>query len=105
MRTKKTLPLSDEELEAYEATRDLYAELKLGLEEMQAGLGRVVYSPLIAARKKTGLTPQRFAELLGISTATLENWEQQREEPTEAAGNLVARILADPTTVHDMTTK
>jgi putative transcriptional regulator len=52
--TKKTLPLSDEELEAYEATRDLYAELKLGLEEMQAGLGRVVYSPLIAARKKPG---------------------------------------------------
>lgn len=105
MHTKKTLPLSDEELEAYEATRDLYAELKLSLEEMQAGLGRVVYSPLIAARKKTGLTPQQFAELLGISTATLENWEQQREEPTEAARNLVARLLEDPIVIHGMTTK
>lgn len=102
MSTKKSLPLSDEELEAYEATRDLYAELKQGLSEIQAGLGHIVYSPLIAARKKTGMTQQQFAELLSISTETLENWEQQREAPTEAARNLMARLLEDPVVINDV---
>ncbi|WP_217428484.1 hypothetical protein [Rugamonas rivuli] len=52
MTMKKSLPLSDEELEAFEATRDLYSELKQAAKDIQAGLGRVVYSPTIAARKK-----------------------------------------------------
>lgn len=96
MSTKKSLPLSDDELEEYEAARDLYAELKQGLKEIESGLGRVVYSPLIAARKKAGLTQQQFAELLGVSPATLENWEQQREEPSETARNVITRLWENP---------
>ena len=99
MSTKKLLPLSDDELEAYEARRDLYAEIKQGFEEIEAGLGFVVYSPLIAARKKAGLTQQQFAELLSVSPETLENWEQQREEPTETARNLIVRLLENPETI------
>ncbi|NOX89394.1 MAG: helix-turn-helix domain-containing protein [Calditrichaeota bacterium] len=32
-------------------------------------------------RKKYGLTQNKFAQLLGISTATLRNWEQGRRRP------------------------
>lgn len=99
MTTKRSLPLSDEELEAYEASRDLYAELKQSAKDLQNGLGRVVYSPLIAARKKAGLTQRQLAELLGISAEKLDSWEQQREEPTDAAMNLVALLLESPTAV------
>jgi putative transcriptional regulator len=103
--TKKSLPLNDEELEAYEASRDLYAELKQSAEDLQNGLGRVVYSPLIAARKKTGLTQQQFAELLCISVEKLDNWEQQREQPTKAVCSLVALLLDNPKAVDDMLTQ
>lgn len=78
MSTNRTLPLSDEELEAFEAECDLGAELLQAGKEMKAGLGRVVYSPLIAARKNTGLTAEQFAALLGISTGALEDLEQRR---------------------------
>jgi len=32
-------------------------------------------------RQQLGLTQERFASLLGISTATLKNWEQGRRKP------------------------
>lgn len=85
--------MSDGELAAFEATRDLGAELLQAGKEMRAGLGRVVYSPLIAARKNAGLTQQQFADLLGISAETLEDWEQRREPPTEAVSVLIALAL------------
>ena len=84
MTTKRTLPLSDEELEAFEATRDLYSELKQAAKDIQAGLGRVVYSPIIAARRNTGLTQAEFAELLGVSVRTLEDWEQGHQQQPRA---------------------
>jgi putative transcriptional regulator len=36
-------------------------------------------------RAKLGLSQNRFAALLGISSATLKNWEQGRRQPTGAA--------------------
>ncbi|WP_432380877.1 helix-turn-helix domain-containing protein [Duganella sp. P38] len=96
MTTKKSLPLSDEELETYEATRDLYAELKQAAKEIEAGLGRVVYSPIIAARKNTGLSKAEFAECLGVSTSTLEDWEQRRTTPDTAALPLIAIARDEP---------
>jgi len=38
-----------------------------------------------AARAKLGLSQNRFAALLGISSSTLKNWEQGRRRPTGAA--------------------
>jgi len=94
--TNKKLPLSDEELAAFEATRDLGAELLQAGKEMKAGLGRVVYSPLIAARKNTGLTPEQFAALLGISADALEDLEQDRKQPSGAVRTLIAIALNHP---------
>jgi len=38
-----------------------------------------------SVRAKLGLSQNKFAALLGISSATLKNWEQGRRQPTGAA--------------------
>ena len=52
----KSKPLGQKELAAYEAKRDLAAELLQSVREMKAGHVQVVSSPVIEARKKTGLS-------------------------------------------------
>src|SRR5256885_12237369 len=42
-----------------------------------------------AVRAKLGLSQNRFAALLGISSSTLKNWEQGRRRPTGAAKALL----------------
>lgn len=72
----KNKPLSKAELDAYEAKRDLAAELLQSVREMKAGQVSVVTSPVIEARKKTGLSQSQFAVLLGVSVRTLQGWER-----------------------------
>ena len=96
MPSKKTKPLADAELEAYEATRDLGAELLQSIQEMKAGQGQVVFSPAIEARKKTGLSQSQFAALLGVSVRTLQGWEQGRKQPSGAARTLLAIARTNP---------
>lgn len=56
--------------------------------------GRVVNVPAIGEiREKTGLSQARFAELLGISVRTLQDWEQGRRAPSGAARTLL--LIAD----------
>jgi putative transcriptional regulator len=85
--SKKTKPLADAELEAYEATRDLGAELLQSIQEMKAGKGQVVFSPAIEARKQTGLSQSQFAALIGVSVRTLQGWEQGRKQPSGSGAN------------------
>jgi putative transcriptional regulator len=94
--SKKTKPLADAELEAYEATRDLGAELLQSIQEMKAGQGQVVFSPAIEARKQTGLSQSQFAALLGVSVRTLQGWEQGRKQPSGAARTLLAIARTNP---------
>ncbi len=54
--SSKSKPLNARELAAYEAKRDLAAELLESVREMKAGQVRVVSLPVIEARKKTGLS-------------------------------------------------
>ena len=49
-----------------------------------------------AIRAKTGLTQGNFAELVGVSKRTLENWEQGRRHPTGPARALLKIVDADP---------
>jgi len=49
-----------------------------------------------AIRAKTGLTQTRFADVLGVSKRTLENWEQGRRHPTGPARALLKILDADP---------
>lgn len=93
----KTKPMTDAELEAYEAKRNLGAELLQSVREMKAGQVRTVLSPAIEARKKTGLSQSQFAALLGVSVRTLQGWEQGRKQPSGAALTLLTIARTNPT--------
>ncbi len=95
----KNKPLSKTELDAYEANRDLAAELLQSVLEMKAGQVAVVTSPVIEARKKTGLSQSQFAALLGVSVRTLQGWEQGRKQPSGAARTLLAIASTNPKAV------
>jgi len=92
----KSKPLSNAELTAYEAKRDLAAELLQAIQEMKAGQVQVVSSPVIEARKKTGLSQSQFAALMGVSVRTLQGWEQGRKQPSGAARTLLAIASTNP---------
>jgi putative transcriptional regulator len=92
----KNKPLTDAELAAYEAKRDLAAELLQSVREMKAGQVRVVSSPVIEARNKTGLSQSQFAALMGVSVRTLQGWEQGRKQPSGAARTLLAIASSNP---------
>lgn len=47
-------------------------------------------------RAKTGLSQGRFANVMGVSKRTLENWEQGRRHPTGPARALLRLVDADP---------
>ncbi len=66
-------------------------------QKLAAGRVTVVADPEVKAiRAKTGLTQQRFANLVGVSQRTLENWEQGRRQPTGPARALLKILDADP---------
>ena len=48
------------------------------------------------ARKRTGLSQEAFAAALGLSVATLRNWEQGRFNPDPAARALLKIVSKDP---------
>jgi len=50
----KTKPLTDRQLQVYEAKRDLASELLESVRQMKAGKTRVVLSPATEARERTG---------------------------------------------------
>ena len=49
-----------------------------------------------AVRAKTGLSQNEFAQMIQISTRTLQNWEQKRRNPTGPAAVLLKIVSAEP---------
>ncbi len=92
----KNSPLSKRELAAYEARRDLAADLLQSVREMKAGKVHLVTSPVVEARRNTGLSQSEFAALLGVSIRTLQGWEQGRKQPSGAARTLLAIAATNP---------
>ena len=78
--------------------RDIGAEILQGLREIKRGeYGRVINVPDIARiREKTGLSQARFAQLLGVSVRTLQDWEQGRRAPSGAARTLLMVAARNP---------
>jgi putative transcriptional regulator len=79
-------------------TRDIGQEILQGLREIKRGaIGRVINVPDVSeTRKKTGLSQARFAQLLGVSVRTLQDWEQGRRTPSGAARTLLAIAARNP---------
>ena len=48
------------------------------------------------ARASVGLSQQEFADLLGVSARTVQDWEQGRREPTGAARTLLKVAVKHP---------
>ena len=95
----KNKTLSRAKLAEFEVKRDLAAELPQSVREMKAGQVAVVSSPVIEARKNTGLSQSQFAALLGVSVRTLQGWEQGRKQPSGAARTLLAIASTNPKAV------
>jgi len=67
--------------------RNIGAEILRGIRELKRGEhSRVINVPKVATiRERTGLSQSRFAQLLGVSMRTLQDWEQGRRAPSGAA--------------------
>ena len=76
------------------------ADLLQSVRDMKAGrVGRVHRLDLTTAaqaRIKSGLSQAGFAELLGVSIKTLQNWEQGRTQPSGAAHTLIKVAMHSP---------
>jgi len=81
------------------------ADVRQGLAEMQVGLGRVTTVEQIlvrAARTKTGLSQQAFAERIKTPVATLRDWEQGRFMPPGGVLCLLKIICNHPDLVGEL---
>lgn len=94
------------------AKRDIGKEIVQGLEEIKAWkkggvklktfaveLPRAADVPAI--RKELGLSQGQFAMFMGVSPATLRNWEQRRREPQGAARSLLLVAAKQPEAVRE----
>jgi putative transcriptional regulator len=55
-----------------------------------------------ALRERYGLSQEKFASLMGISVATLRNWEQGRRQPEGSARILLRVVARHPEAVLDV---
>ena len=81
--------------------RNIGLEILEGLREIKSGKhDRVINIPDVAEiREKTGLSQARFAQLLGVSVRTLQDWEQGRRSPSGAARTLLMIAAQNPRAV------
>jgi putative transcriptional regulator len=92
------------------ADRDIGKEIIQGLEEFKAWKRGEVKLKTIdiampraadvqAIRKTLGLSQPEFARFMGVSVATLRNWEQERREPQGPARSLLLVAKKQPAAV------
>jgi putative transcriptional regulator len=92
--------------------KELFRELLQSVKEMKAiRTGRAkpsrvfkveAASDVSRVRTQLGLSQQKFAQLLGISEKTLENWEQGRRRPTGPARVLLRVAMRHPSSLSDL---
>ena len=82
----------------FKAKRNIGLEILQGVREIKCGdHGRVTTVPSVTSiREKTGLSQARFAQLLGVSVRTLQDWEQGRRAPSGAAKTLLMIAEKNP---------
>ncbi len=95
-------------LKSWEERRDLGAELLDAVREMKAGkagkVHKVAIQPVVEARLKAGFSQSEFAQLLGVSKRTLQEWEQGRRRPSQAAWTLIKIAIKRPDVLREVAT-
>jgi putative transcriptional regulator len=90
----------DHEMESFQ--KDLLASVR----QMKAGEAarttEVRLSAAAEARAKVGVSQSVFAELLGVSLRTLQDWEQGRRQPAGAARTLLRVASQHPEALRDL---
>jgi putative transcriptional regulator len=86
------------------AKRNIGMEILEGIREIQRGAhGRVINVPTVTAiRESTGLSQSQFAELIGVSIRTLQDWEQGRRAPSGAARTLLRIVAKNPRVLREV---
>jgi putative transcriptional regulator len=73
--------------------RDIGQEILEGIRAIKNGQGKKFVvkepGPVKEIREKLGLSQSAFASLLGVSVRTLQDWEQNRREPSGPARSLL----------------
>lgn len=103
--------MSEKALLARDAKRNIAAEVKRGMREVreiEAGrrkpgrVHRINVPEILEARMRTGLSQQKFAEVLGVSARTLQDWEQGRRRPSGAARSLLTIAARRPDVLREV---
>jgi putative transcriptional regulator len=84
------------------AMSEFEQDLLESIRQAKRGEGRVTRVPVTAAteaRMKVGMSQSAFAELLGVSVRTVQEWEQGRREPSGAAKTLLRIAMRSPEAV------
>lgn len=100
------MPMTEKQLLARDAKRDIGAELLASIHEMKAGkagrIHKVTLSAVAEVRAKSGMSQTRFAEVMGVSARTLQEWEQGRRQPSGAARSLLTIAAKRPDIIREL---
>ena len=95
--------MTEAQLAERDSKRNLGEELLQAVRDIKAGrTGRIFHvevTQATEARLKLALSQADFAQMLGVSVRTLQDWEQGRREPSGAAKALLKVAVAAPKTV------
>ncbi len=98
--------MTEKELIERDQKRDLGAELLESVRQMKAGQRAVEHKVQVSnvseARHKIGLSQTQFAELMGVSKRTLQEWEQGRKKPSGAANSLLKIAIQRPDVLREV---
>lgn len=81
---------------------DLGQKLLASVKQMRTGQGTVVHSPVARVRAASELSQAQFAQLMGVSVRTLQEWEQGRRQPSGAAQTLLAVAQRHPEVLREL---
>ena len=100
------MPMTEKQLLTRDSKRNIGAELLASVLEMKARksgrVHRISLSDVTQARAKSGLSQSQFAQVLGVSIRTLQEWEQGRRKPSGAAQALLTIAARRPEVIREV---